>query len=103
MSPAVFVGHGQAVLDYAEPVFSCGWHVTRDGRDLCSLRLKAIVKVFGRVATVTCFSKLDDQAEACRRIFASDTRWTVVRGRGAEETLARGRGSGAGTWVPQSG
>ena len=23
---------------------------------------------------------LDDQVEACRRIFASNTRWTVVRG-----------------------
>ena len=47
-------GTAQAVLDYAEPgarlVFSCGWHITRDGQDVYSWRLKALVKVFGRLA-----------------------------------------------------
>ena len=47
-------GTAQAVLDYALPgarlVFSCGWHITRDGQDVYSLRLKAIVKVFGPLA-----------------------------------------------------
>jgi hypothetical protein len=37
-------GTAQAVLDHAEPgarlVFSCGWHITRDGRDVYSWRLK---------------------------------------------------------------
>src|SRR4051794_20848536 len=37
-------GTAQAVLDYAEPearlVFSCGWHITRDGTDVYSLKLK---------------------------------------------------------------
>src|SRR5213592_4067963 len=47
-------GTAQAVLDYAEPgarlVFSCGWHITRDGQDRYSWRLKAIVRIFGPLA-----------------------------------------------------
>ena len=35
-------GTAQAVLDYARPgarlVFSCGWHITRDGQDVYSRR-----------------------------------------------------------------
>jgi hypothetical protein len=34
--------------------------------------------------------QLDDQVEACRRIFASDTRWTVVRGSDLEEGESQG-------------
>src|SRR5436190_15242791 len=38
-------GTAQAVLDYAPPgarlVFSCGWHITRDGQDVYSRKLKA--------------------------------------------------------------
>ena len=34
--------------------------------------------------------ELDDQVEACRRVFASDTRWTVVRGSGLEEGASQG-------------
>jgi hypothetical protein len=33
---------------------------------------------------------LDDQVEACRRVFASDTRWTVVRGSDLEEGESQG-------------
>jgi uncharacterized protein YbjT (DUF2867 family) len=87
-------GTAQAVLDYAPPgarlVFSCGWHITRDGKDEYSLKLRAIVKVFGFVARVTRFGQLDDQVEACRRIFASDTAWTVVRGSDLEEGPSEG-------------
>src|SRR4029079_763802 len=32
----------------------------------------------------------DDQVEACRRVFASDTRWTVVRGSDLEEGESQG-------------
>ena len=32
----------------------------------------------------------DDQVEACRHIFASDTRWTVVRGSDVEEGESQG-------------
>src|SRR5918912_817142 len=52
-------GTAQAVLDYAEPgarlVFSCGWHITRDGQDIYSWRLKALVNVVGRLARLTHF------------------------------------------------
>ena len=87
-------GTAQAVLDYAEPsarlVFSCGWHITRDGQDVYSRKLKLFVKVFGSVARLARFAELDDQVEACRRIFASNTRWTVVRGSDLEEGESQG-------------
>src|SRR3954453_6498758 len=87
-------GPAQAVLDHAQPgarlVFSCGWHITRDGQDVYSWKLKAIVKVFGPLARLARFADLDDQVEACRRVFASDTRWTVVRGSDLEEGESQG-------------
>ena len=87
-------GTAQAVLDHAQPgarlVFSCGWHITRDGKDVYSRKLKAIVNVFGPVARLARFADLDDQVEACRRVFASDTRWTVVRGSDLEEGESQG-------------
>ena len=86
-------GTAQAVLDHAEPgarlVFSCGWHITRDGQDVYSWRLKALV-VVGPLGRLARFADLDDQVEACRRIFASDTRWTVVRGSDLEEGESQG-------------
>jgi hypothetical protein len=48
------------------------------------------VKVFGWLARVMRFVDLDDQVEACRRVFASDTRWTVVRGSDLEEGESQG-------------
>jgi hypothetical protein len=33
---------------------------------------------------------IDDQVEACRRVFDSDTRWTVVRGSDLEEGESQG-------------
>ena len=87
-------GTAQAVLDHAPPgarlVFSCGWHITRDGRDVYSWQLKALVNVFGPLARLARFADLDDQVEACRRVFASDTRWTVVRGSDLEEGESQG-------------
>jgi hypothetical protein len=87
-------GTAQAVLDHAEPgarlVFSCGWHITRDGNDQYSRKLLWEVKVFGRLAKLLRFAELDDQVEACRRVFASDTRWTVVRGSDLEEGESQG-------------
>jgi hypothetical protein len=87
-------GTAQAVLDYARPgarlVFSCGWHITRDGQDVYSWQLTAFVKVFGWLARLTRFADLDDQIEACRRIFASGARWTVVRGSDLEEGESQG-------------
>jgi NAD(P)-dependent dehydrogenase (short-subunit alcohol dehydrogenase family) len=87
-------GTAQAVLDHAPAgarlVFSCGWHITRDGQDVYSWKLKAIVKVFGPLARLARFADLDDQVEACRRVFASDTKWTVVRGSDLEEGESQG-------------
>ncbi len=87
-------GTAQAVMDYAEPgarlVFSCGWHISRDGQDVYSWKFKALVAMAGRIARLLRLVELDDQVQACRRIFASDTRWTVVRGSDLEEGDSQG-------------
>jgi hypothetical protein len=87
-------GTAQAVLDHAPPgarlVFSCGWHITRDGQDVYSRRFRALVAVMGFVGRLLRVADVDDQVEACRRIFASDTRWTVVRGSDLEEGESEG-------------
>ena len=87
-------GTAQAVLDYARPgarlIFSCGWHITLDGQDVYSRSFKAQVKAagwFGRLFRVV---DIDDQVVACRRVFASDTQWTVVRGSDLEEGESQG-------------
>ena len=87
-------GTAQAVLDYAEDharvVFSCGWHITRDGRDVYSMKVRALVTVGGFIARLFRWVDLDDQVEACNRIFASNRRWTVVRGSDLEEGESEG-------------
>jgi ketosteroid isomerase-like protein len=87
-------GTAQAVLDHAEPgarlVFSCGRHITRDGKDVYSRSFRAFVRVFGWIARALRFADLNDQVEACRRVFASDTNWTVVRGSDLEEGESEG-------------
>ncbi|MCU7872575.1 MAG: SDR family oxidoreductase [Candidatus Thiodiazotropha sp. (ex Lucinoma borealis)] len=87
-------GTAQAVLDHARPdarlIFSCGWHITRDGKDVYSITFKTLVKVFGWIARLVRLVDIDDQVEACRRVFASDTRWTVVRGSDLEEGESQG-------------
>lgn len=87
-------GTAQAVLDFAEPgarlTFSCGWHITRDGKDVYSRKLRAQVLIGGFLGRLARVVDLDDQVEACNRIFASDTRWTVVRGSDLEEGDSQG-------------
>jgi hypothetical protein len=87
-------GTAQAVLEYARPgarlIFSCGWHITRDGQDVYPASLKAQEKWMRRVTRIVPFIDLDDQVEACRRIFNSQTRWTVVRGSDLEEGESQG-------------
>lgn len=87
-------GTAQAVLDYAPPnarlVFSCGWHITRDGQDRFSIKLKSFVKIFGFLGRLFRIVDLDDQVEACQRIFASNRSWTVVRGSDLEEGPSQG-------------
>ena len=84
----------QAVLDHAEPgarlVFSCGWHISRDGRDRYSRRFRAGLRIATWLAKLLRVVEIDDQVEACRRIFASDRRWTVVRGSDLEEGESQG-------------
>lgn len=87
-------GTAQAVLDHARPgarlVFSCGWHITRDEKDVYSRRFRWLVAAFGVIARLTRFADLEDQVEACRRVFESETKWTVVRGSGLEEGPSQG-------------
>jgi NAD(P)-dependent dehydrogenase (short-subunit alcohol dehydrogenase family) len=96
-------GTAQAVLDYAPPgarlVFSCGWHISRDGLDVYSFKIKFLVNVGGGLARLLRVAELDDQVEACRRIFASDTEWTVVRGSDLEE----GESQGLPVWSQHAG
>ena len=87
-------GTAQAVMDFSEPgarlIFSCGWHISRDGKDVYTWKLKAFEKIFGTLARLFRLVELDDQVEACRRIFASDKKWTVVRGSDLEEGESQG-------------
>ena len=84
----------QAVLDFAEPnarlVFSCGWHITKDGKDQYSKKFLWVLKVFGWIGKLFRSVEIDDQVEACRRVFESNRRWTVVRGSGLEEGESQG-------------
>ena len=87
-------GTAQAVLDFAPPsarlIFSCGWHITQDGQDVYSRTFKLVLKVAEWIGRTLRAVEIDDQVEACRRIFASDTRWTVVRGSDLEEGESQG-------------
>jgi len=87
-------GTAQAVLDFAPPgarlVFSCGWHITRDGLDKYSNTLKWQERAARWIGSLTRLIDIDDQIEACRRVFASNTRWTVVRGSDLEEGESQG-------------
>ena len=87
-------GTAQAVLDYARPgarlIFSCGWHITMDGKDVYSRNFKALVKASNWIGRLFRVLDIDDQVEACRRIFSSDTQWTVVRGSDLEEGESQG-------------
>ena len=87
-------GTAQAVLDYARPgarlIFSCGWHITRDGKDVYPPSLKREEQLARWLGRLTHIVDIDDQVEACRRVFASDTRWTVVRGSDLEEGASQG-------------
>ena len=87
-------GTAQAVLDYAQPaarlIFSCGWHITRDGQDVYSRSFKAALKASAVIGKLLRAVEIDDQVEACQRVFASPTRWTVVRGSDLEEGESQG-------------
>lgn len=87
-------GTAQAVLDHAQAgarlVFSCGWHITMDGLDVYPQSIKRDEKIARWIGRLTRLVDIDDQVEACRRIFASQTCWTVVRGSDLEEGESQG-------------
>jgi NAD(P)-dependent dehydrogenase (short-subunit alcohol dehydrogenase family) len=87
-------GTAQAVLDYAPPgarlIFSCGWHISMDGQDVYPASLQREEKIARWIGRLTRLIDIDDQVEACRRVFASSTRWTVVRGSDLEEGESQG-------------
>lgn len=87
-------GTAQAVMDFsrqgARLIFSCGWHISRDGKDVYSKKAKTFEKVFTVLGKFFRLVEIDDQLEACRRIFESDSRWTVVRGSDLEEGKSQG-------------
>lgn len=87
-------GTAQAILDFAPHnarlIFSCGWHITRDGQDIYSFAFKVLVAVISKVMRFLHLVDIDDQVEACNRIFASNKKWTVVRGSDLEEGESQG-------------
>jgi hypothetical protein len=87
-------GTAKAVLDYAPRdarlIFSCGWHITRDGKDIYPISLKREEKLIRLFTRIVPFADIDDQIEACRNIFSSPTRWTVVRGSDLDEGESQG-------------
>ncbi len=87
-------GTAQAVLDYARPdarlIFSCGWHITPDGQDVYPESMKQEETLYRWLGRLTGLVDIDDQVEACQRIFASPARWTVVRGSDLEEGESQG-------------
>jgi hypothetical protein len=87
-------GTAQAVLDYAPPdarlIFSCGWHITRDGKDIYSKKFNLMVNAASWLGRFIRVFDINDQVEATNRIFTSDKKWTVVRGSDLEEGESQG-------------
>jgi hypothetical protein len=87
-------GTARAVLELAKPgarlVFSCGWHISRDGQDVYSRGFKAFEKASTWIGRALRVVDIKDQVKACRLVFDSDTRWTVVRGSDLEEGESEG-------------
>jgi uncharacterized protein YbjT (DUF2867 family) len=84
----------QAVIDFAKPnarlIFSCGWHVRASDADIYSRRFVTTIAVVSWLAKLVRAVDIDDQVRAAKRIFASDTRWTLVRGSDLEEGESQG-------------
>ncbi len=74
----------------ARLIFSCGWHITRYGKDFYTRSFKIQEKLARWFMRIIPIVDIDDQVEACRRVFASEARWTVVRGSDIEEGESQG-------------
>jgi len=87
-------GTVRAILEHADPaarlIFSCGWHITRDGEDAYSWLFLALVALAGWIARLFRYVDLADQVRAAELVFASDRAWTVVRGSDLEEGPSQG-------------
>ncbi|NQV49281.1 MAG: NAD(P)H-binding protein [Candidatus Marinimicrobia bacterium] len=87
-------GTANAVMDFSPPdarlIFSCGWHISKDGQDVYSKTFNWMLGVAGWLGKLFRAVEIDDQVEACRLIFDSDTKWTVVRGSDLEEGESQG-------------
>jgi hypothetical protein len=92
-----------AVLTHADPgarlVFSCGWHVRRDGHDRMAVGERLKIGIFGLIARLTRMADIGDQERAGRQIFASDRDWTVVRASDLED----GDSEGLPVWTRHTG
>ena len=80
-------GTAAAVLDHARPgarlVFSCGYHITRDGQDVYSWKVKVLIHVAGR-------------SRECSVWLISTTRWR--RAEGSSPATHGGLSCAAATW-----
>lgn len=87
-------GTAKAVLDLADPgarlVFSCGWHISRDGLDRYPLSLRLQMLLIPPLVKLLRIADISDQERAAAAIFASDRDWTVVRGSDLEEGPSEG-------------
>ena len=84
----------QAVLDFAKEdarlMFSCGWHISRDGKDTYNWQIKYLVPIVTPLAKLFRLVDIDDQVTATNKVFGSPKRWTVVRGSDLEEGESEG-------------
>ncbi|MCO4807175.1 MAG: NAD(P)H-binding protein [Flavobacteriales bacterium] len=87
-------GTAKAVLDFAKEgarlVFSCGWHISQDGKDVYSTSFKRKLRMATWVGKFFRVVDIYDQEMATRVIFNSKSRWTVVRGSDLEEGESQG-------------
>lgn len=87
-------GTAQAVIDFSKPgarlIFSCGWHITKDGKDQYSKMFLWLVAIASWIARLLRVVDINDQVVACNNIFKSKTQWTVVRGSDLEEGESEG-------------
>ncbi|HET9933232.1 MAG TPA: NAD(P)H-binding protein [Polyangiaceae bacterium] len=87
-------GTAKAVLQHARPgarlVFSCGWHISFDGKDVYPRSMKLLEKATTVIGHLLRVVDVPDQVRACQSVFSSDTRWTVVRGSDLEEGESEG-------------
>jgi hypothetical protein len=119
-------GTAQAVLDYARPgarlVFSCGWHITRDGQDDFRVMLSAVNTKLGERWRLErrldggwnegayLLSRPDGSRAVLKwrtsepeRLLGARERVDAARARGwpAPAWLAAGRAPAGGAWVVQ--